>query len=573
MGRRSPHRNLYGVAACVVFAIFSIVRESMDTGRIMEYLSDTRPSYSAIHLPSRAFENEFQSISFYGSSDRNATVLPRVVVLSAFEIPPSDIIREANHLTHDIKDDKQPQPQYFLSNPFQDLWNDDSRMEMPKMRPIDVNDHVYRSFEREWYEDCEPVTIPSINDSRDDKNTSIVRSTCNVFHELAIVKAYSSIRPTENDNNHATSRQGKSHIELLGAGSWRSVWKLFEGFVESSTDSHDFLQPDLVLKLLHTHRDFDEHSFSIHQVDAFVMEALSSSNYVVDSFGFCGQSVITEAATGGGKSLIKNRTLSSIDRLRIARDLARGLADLHALETYPWEETKKGYPNFPLVFAHHDVNPANLVSLGDGEIRWNDFNLGLVNRQYATSRTNGNKNNSQNITECPVPIRYEQLLWRSPEECDNQTGTLFLDDTNGRNTAAQAADVYSLGNVLFYVLARHQPWSHLQEGNSTKLLSGTSPNEKKESLVQIARAKIDGELPNLPERYRERPGAKILWEAVKMCYTHDPKHRPTARAIAEFLGIAHARLLKDSSSKKKAKAKEHRSGSSSNSTRTQIGDK
>jgi len=569
MGRSRPHRILRGVAACVVFAIFSIVRESVDTGRVLEYLSDTRPSYSARHLPSRPFPNEFESIDFYGSHNRNVTVLPRVVVLSAFEIPPSDIVEKAIHLTHDNKDDEQPRPQSFLSTSFQDIWNDDSRMANPNMRPTDVNDHVYRSFEREWYEDCEPVTITSNNGSRDDKSKSIVRSTCNIFHELGIVEAYSSIHPAENDNKHATSRQGKSHIELLGAGSWRSAWKLFTGFVKSPTDAQE---PNLVLKLLHIHRDFEEHSFSIHQVDAVAMEATSSSDYVVDSFGFCGQSVITEAATGSGKSLMKNSTLSSIDRLRIARDLARGLADLHALETHPWETKKANKPNSPLVFAHHDVNPANLVSLGDGEIRWNDFNLGLVNRQYATSRRNGNQNNSQSITECPVPIRYEQLLWRSPEECRNQTGTLFLDDTTGRNTASQAADVYSLGNILFYVLARHQPWSHLQEGNSAKLLSGTSPNEKKESLIQIARAKIDGELPNLPERYRKRPGAKILWEAVKMCYTHDPKHRPTARNVAEFLGEAHAKLLKDSSSKKKAKEKKHRSGSS-NSTRTQIVDK
>ena len=67
------------------------------------------------------------------------------------------------------------------------------------------------------------------------------------------------------------------------------------------------------------------------------MEALLAFDYIVDSFGFCGQSVITEAATGSGRSLIKNIALSSIDRLRIARDLARGLADLHALEAHPWE--------------------------------------------------------------------------------------------------------------------------------------------------------------------------------------------------------------------------------------------
>lgn len=543
--RRANHRNLLGVVACAVFAVFSNLRESIGANFVLEYFSESQHPYTAIHSLGR--QNDFQSIDLYNNFGQNATFLfhPRVVVLSTSS---AGIGWKPSHISTGSQAELDP----ALSSYIRDIGLEPSRMEMPEIESIDFDHQVYRTFEQEWFEDCEQVTK--------DKGTSthVVETTCNSFHELDVVQLYNSVRK---ENSNATIRHEQSYIELLGVGSWRSVWKLNDGFAESISDGNE-KQPELVLKLLHTHRHFDEKSFSIHQVDAFVMEALSASDYVVDSFGFCGQSVITEAATGSGQSLIKNNTLSSIDRLRIARDLARGLADLHALEAHPWETKKEGY-NHELIFAHHDVNPANLVIVRDRQIRWNDFNLGLVNRKYKPFRRNdGSDKNHATLTECPVPVRYEQHLWRSPEECLNETGSLFLDrEKKGRNTAAQAADVYSLGNILFYVLARHQPWSHLEEEtNSTeylhaKLKSGT--DGKKESLLAIASAKIDGRLPNLPERYRTRPGARILWEAVKLCYTHEPRLRPSALEIADFLGRAHEKLVRKKDSSRTSKKNKH----------------
>jgi hypothetical protein len=39
-------------------------------------------------------------------------------------------------------------------------------------------------------------------------------------------------------------------------------------------------------------------------------------------------------------------------------------------------------------------------------------------------------------------------------------------------------------------------------------------------------------------------GSKLLWEAIQRCYTHNPKLRPTARSIADYLGTAHSTLLR-----------------------------
>jgi serine/threonine protein kinase len=665
MGRRgAKHRSLVGLAVCTLLAVLAIVRESLDTRAVLEsilvsYSSQTVPP-SLVSLQDRGIS---KSIDFYGLGSKNkngtAGIAPRVVILlPSFLISPLPQLDEPQSTTilrtmsypmehiNPLYSDQDSSAGEMLRNqqqlssqsieflglrkydvsseaaaattPTSSVGKSNSKsklnhprmMEMPEAGSMDWEDKVYRRFEREWYEDCVPVTIePTSRNNHNHKQkyqrksaTMTAQSTCNMFHELDVAEAYGSIPSESNgdENNPAkTAGQRENHIELLGQGSWRSVWKLtttgsMDRRISSNISEHaldDYGEkPGLVLKLLHTHHNYDEYSFSIHQTDAIVMEALAESNYVVDSFGFCGQSVITEASVTSGRSLIKTKSLKSIDRLCIARDLARGLADLHALVPHLWEEQSSSSSSnnsralhtrgeeddqdghfsrtlHPLVFAHHDVNPANLISAGDGRIKWNDFNLGLFNRYKHEEET------ISNATECPVPVRYEQLLWRSPEECDNRTGTLFLDtERTGKNTAAQAADVYSLGNILFYVLARHQPWSHLEEGenesqqqqyrgdeplihnnhpNATattvtaaKLDTGSSPEHKQASLIAISKAKVEGRLPNLPERYLDQPGARILWEAVKMCYTHDPRLRPRAREIAEFLGTAHSKLFR-----------------------------
>ena len=682
MGRRGArHRDLVGLAVCALLAVLAIVRESLDTHAVLEsilasYSTQTVPSSSSTMttspLVSLQDRDGPKAIDFHGigSKNKNGTVriAPRVVVLlPSFPMSPLPLVVEPQSTTilrsmsypmesiNSLYSDKYSSAGEMLRNQqqlssqsieFLGLGKDDGSseaaaaatasssvgksksksnhpriMEMPEAASMDMKDKVYRRFEREWYEDCVPVTTEHASrDNRKRKrkqkdnresSTRIAQSTCNMFHELDVAEAYDSIPSGSNDdekNNPAkTAGQRENHIELLGQGSWRSVWKLTttgsmgrRSNSNSTTSEHalDDIEeetPGLVLKLLHTHHNYNEYSFSIHQADAMVMVALAESNYVVDSFGFCGQSVITEASVTSGRSLIKTKSLTSVDRLCIARDLARGLADLHALVPHLWEEQRSSSSNnsrvlhtrgkyddddnpfshslHPLVFAHHDVNPANLISAGDGRIKWNDFNLGLFNRRYPPPRRQPEHEEEiiSNATECPVPVRYEQLLWRSPEECENRTGTLFLDtERTGKNTAAQAADVYSLGNILFYVLARHQPWSHLEEvenesqqqqhrgdeppshnnnhRNATvtaaKLDTGSSPEHRQASLRAISKAKVEGRLPNLPDRYLDRPGARILWEAVKMCYTHDPRLRPRAIEIAEFLGTAHSELLR-----------------------------
>jgi serine/threonine protein kinase len=104
------------------------------------------------------------------------------------------------------------------------------------------------------------------------------------------------------------------------------------------------------------------------------MERLTSSPHVINVFGFCGHSVITEYAEGTRLGELADKSKRTpLARLKIARDIAMGLADVHGID---------GDGN--ATFVHLDINPANVVSIG-GTLKLNDFNIGIILRWNQTS--------------------------------------------------------------------------------------------------------------------------------------------------------------------------------------------
>jgi serine/threonine protein kinase len=335
--------------------------------------------------------------------------------------------------------------------------------------------------------DCQPILNVSIH------------PTCNSLHELDFVGS--------GDDADTSSMIPISLLSM--SGTWRSVWRV-----------EDPLSVPVVLKVLLMKRNYTQESFGMHAIDAQTMEQLTASPHVVDIYTFCGQSQISEFGNNARLS-IKDPSLHSITRLRMARDLARGLADLHAYRPiHNYQRTSRSYP---AVFAHHDINLANLVRTNrtkngvssnrnsndqNVQIKWNDFNLGVPLRQ------------NRNGTVCPILVPYVSPLWRSPEEIKDTTTT-----TGGGGVHGAQADVYSFGSLLFLLVARHQPWTHLET--------------EKLSIETIMQKKMAGEMPNLPRKYIEKMEAKILWEAIQACYRLDPQKRPTAYELAQAIGTAY----------------------------------
>ena len=340
----------------------------------------------------------------------------------------------------------------------------------------------YKDFELHWFTTCEPVL------------KSKFRPTCNSLHEGDAFESAS--------------------VSLLSMdGSWRSVWKV-----------HDLEERFAILKMLQLHRNFTEESFGAHETDALVMDRLTGSPHITSSYGFCGQSVLTQIAETSGGKVIKDSTLSWRERLTIGRDIAKGLAELHALQPWPEYErivrtlsqssdpvgsARAQVSPYPAIFAHHDINAANMISLQPRRAHWNDFNLGVLSKNH---RTTGKL--------CTVPVRFEGVLWRSPEEIENAYGNV---------STLQPSDVYAFGTLLFTVLTKHQPWTHLEEGQIID--------------ERIKMKKQEGDLPNLPVKYHpKRAEAKILWSATKACFFREPGDRPTAFRLALGLGLALERI-------------------------------
>jgi serine/threonine protein kinase len=235
---------------------------------------------------------------------------------------------------------------------------------------------------------------------------------------------------------------------------------------------------------------FEEKVYEHNRIDAIAMERLTSSPHVINVFGFCGNSVVTEYADGKRLGELADKSKKEpLSRLRIARDISRGLADVHGID---------GDGN--ATFVHLDINPANVVSIG-GTLKLNDFNIGIIRRWNTTSNE-----------PCGFPAQYPNPQWRSPEEA------------RGQSDLTEKVDVFSMGHIFFRLICGHEPWNKLEPGGKP---SKAEVNEKVEK----------GVLPTIPKeiRHSKDPEEVAIRDAMLRCYVHDPAMRPSARDIAREL--------------------------------------
>ena len=259
------------------------------------------------------------------------------------------------------------------------------------------------------------------------------------------------------------------------------------------------VHPFIYLRYEHNFEDnFEEHD----RIDAVALERLTSSRHVINIYGFCGHSVISEYADGPRLGTLADKSKKiPLKRLEIARDIATGLADVHGIDG-------DDQPSF----VHLDINPANVVVVGK-TLKLNDFNIGIpLKKNKKTGKT------------CGFPAQYPNPQWRSPEESREQ------DDLT------EKVDVFSLGHIFFRLICGHEPWNKLEPGGRP---------EKEEVLEKVKK----GTLPFIPEEIlkSEDQEIQIIRDAMLKCYTADPDERPSARAIATELQSAYKKLSDEKS--------------------------
>lgn len=258
------------------------------------------------------------------------------------------------------------------------------------------------------------------------------------------------------------------------------------------------------------------------------MERLTGSPFIINIYGFCGLSVITEYAGRELAHVVDAGKLNSTEKLKLAKKVTQGVADIHFIPGDDDDDDGKSDGSPSLV--HNDLNLANLVFTADDRPVLNDFNIAiLLMKHNETGET------------CPFYSHFPNPQWKAPEE------QVKDDEESDRNPPIvnEKIDIYALGNVFYRLAVGGSPWKR--------------PEAKKlyaDEKIVVARLKrYNGTQPTVPEEILHNateshdPALASLLEAMRLCYSFVPADRPNATALVEFFDRAIQKAL---SSKEKA---------------------
>ena len=86
---------------------------------------------------------------------------------------------------------------------------------------------------------------------------------------------------------------------------------------------------------------------------------------------------------------------------------------------------------------------------------------------------------------------------------------------------------------MFQILTSHTPYKWLE-------------NNGRPSLDDVVKLKLNGTRPYIPEKYKDRekknPAKRVLYLATKACYQFDPRLRPSAKQIYDYLHYYSGRI-------------------------------
>lgn len=203
--------------------------------------------------------------------------------------------------------------------------------------------------------------------------------------------------------------------------------------------------------------------------------------------------IVTEIMSNGSlKRLLHDHShaLSWEVRIRMARDIAMGMAHLHANGA-----------------VHRDLKADNCFLDSEYRVKVADF---------GTSRSRQRKRQSRRLRS-PTSLASGgiagSLLWMAPE-------VLNYDVSEGD----PSVDVYSFAIVLWEIWAREVPWSEIDTTNSAGFWS-----DLKERVVA-------GHRPAYPHTPDAPPTAYV--ELMRACWAGDAKARPTMADIMRRLEMS-----------------------------------
>jgi serine/threonine protein kinase len=200
----------------------------------------------------------------------------------------------------------------------------------------------------------------------------------------------------------------------------------------------------VVLKQYNYERNFRFHAYEYMRMDSLVNERLSWSSRIINIYGFCGLSVINEAATKDLESVAvpgKGRPSEPLNDT-LALDVRNNLTGTQKLEfaLAMFEATSllHAYPGG--VMVHDDIQLTQFLIV-DGSLKLNDFNRAEIMLF-----------NEKDQEYCRYRNDPGQGDWRAPEE--------YFD-----YPLSEKIDVWSLGNNMYSLLTGRKSNHNCQFGD------------------------------------------------------------------------------------------------------------
>ena len=361
--------------------------------------------------------------------------------------------------------------------------------------------------------------------------------TCNDIMEIDLPNMVRiAPRKTYHDTGRLYDRDTGRHAPItttiknmgyVAQGYWRSVWAVHppRRNVEEATAV-------VVLKTMRRSHELSTRNYDRHRRDAIVMEQLTSSPYVVDIYGFCGNSVMTEYMdltlediafddsqypiidTDVGDKIV----VTSDKRIQLALDMVRGVQAIHEI------------PGGPIV--HADLQAKQfLISRQTGTVKINDFNRCRFMASKHSNRTT-NVNTPTNMplslatttnatTTATVPCKFRipsaPGISRSPEE--------YRDDE-----LDEKIDVYAVGHVLYNLLSYREAWDGYHSVTAQqRMMDGEIPN-----MDVFIQNSSDSNHTNPMHAMSDLPIHIQEWyiNVTKQAYTFHPSERKSAAELA-----------------------------------------
>lgn len=308
----------------------------------------------------------------------------------------------------------------------------------------------------------------------------------------------------------------------VSKGDVRNVWSVIQTIKRRRIQVQwDLKRVPFVMKTLRWPRDYLKQTYVLQQKEAVALDYLSNTPGITSLYGFCGMVSLTGYANEGNladflkRRLKISKNVSPAEFLAIAARLAAAVASMQGRE---WSVMGSGYQvrNVTLQAIHRDIGPSNVL-LNQGtrrlDVKLDDFNKAYILRRY------DRKSLTKRI--CTYDDRYvcgedgRRPDTRSPEECQEN------------RSLTHKVDTFGMGTVFFYLLTQ----------NRVHNLNSDSPGPAGEHVEWYRERVRRGETPEIPQTIASKSNQAVMAiiEGMRMAMVPDPKKRPSALEIAEYL--------------------------------------